>query len=180
MTTDILPNFPAEMEKAVLDAAASADKPFNECLTCRYFRDGCSGPNLLEMDTERMWEFLEIVRKRLGWSYGKVADLTGIAVANVKKNLTNQIKSPELPTVRLISRALVGDPSGKYPCALGRATAPQVESDKVQELLNENAELRRELVDLRFRHDWIVRDWEFKRESLESQTKMIKKLMDID
>lgn len=180
VTPDFVPIVSETGEQVILNISVTADKPFNECLTCRFFRGGCSGPNLLEMENDRMWEFLELVRQLLGWSYSRVAEKTGMSATNVKKNLTGQVKSPEIGTVRLLARALVGDPSGKYPCALGKATAPKEESAKVQELEAENAELRRELYELRFRHDWLTRDWEFKRTRIETQDQMIKKLMEID
>lgn len=167
-------NSPVNVE--LIDTSVTPDKPFNKCLHCTFLRNGCSGPNLLAMEYSRMWEFLELVRLRLGWSYSKISDITGIAVGNVKKNMLNQVKDASLHTVRSISNALLGDPNGKAPCALDYITTSS-DNDTITQLTIENEKLRSELLQVKLYKDWLERDWNFKRDRLETQDLIIKHLV---
>lgn len=99
-------------------AEVSSEKPFNKCLNCEYLGNGCSGPNLNAMTVERACEFLQIRRNQLGYTYQKVADVSGLAVISVKRILTGQIKDPGFLSMQALTFALVSDPKGKYPCAM--------------------------------------------------------------
>ena len=94
------------------------DKPFNKCFKCPSFRNGCSGPNILEMQFERACEFLQLARIFLGWSYQYVADGTKLSLATVKRLLTGKLTDPSYYTMQTIAHFLVGDPNGKFPCAI--------------------------------------------------------------
>lgn len=102
----------------VLSFAVTEDKPFNKCFECRSFRNGCSGPNLSVMGIARVCEFLQMARIYLDYSYQDVADGSGISLATVKRTLTGKISDPSFFTISSISVFLLGDPNGKYPCAI--------------------------------------------------------------
>ena len=106
--------FPAEEFKIEV----TKEKPFNQCFTCDSFRNGCSGPNLTIMTVERICEFLQLCRIQLGWTYQYTADQCGLSLVTVKRTLTGKNKDPGFATIQALSLALVGDPRGKYPCAM--------------------------------------------------------------
>lgn len=94
------------------------EKSFNECFSCEYFRNGCSGPNLTATNVERVCEFLQLCRLKLSYSYQKVADMTQLSLMTVKRTLKGQTKDPSWATIQALTAVLVSDPNGKYPCAL--------------------------------------------------------------
>lgn len=102
----------------IVSFEVTADKPFNKCFECRSFRNGCSGPNLSVMGIERVCEFLQLARIFLNHSYQEVADGTGLSLATVKRTLTGKVSDPSFFTISAISMFLLGDPNGKYPCAI--------------------------------------------------------------
>lgn len=102
----------------------TADKPFNKCFECHSFRRGCSGPNLSVMGIERACEFLQSARVLQKYSYQDVAEGTNISLATVKRTLTGKVSDPGFFTMSAISSFLLGDPGGKYPCAI-----PNIVSD---------------------------------------------------
>lgn len=106
--------FPAD----ALSIEVTKEKPFNQCFSCNYFRNGCSGPNLNIMTVERVCEFLQLCRIRLGYTYQTTADLCGLSLVTVKRTLAGNNKDPGWSTIQALSSVLVGDPKGKYPCAL--------------------------------------------------------------
>lgn len=106
-------------EDLVVSFEVTEDKPFNKCFECRSFRNGCSGPNLSVIGTiERVCEFLQLARIFLNYSYQDVADETGLSLATVKRTLTGKVSDPSFFTISAIARFLLGDPNGKYPCAI--------------------------------------------------------------
>ena len=139
-------------EDVVVSFEVTADKPFNKCFECRSFRNGCSGPNLSVMEVARVCEFLQMARIFLGYSYQYVADGTGLSLATVKRTLTGKISDPSFFTISAISRFLLGDPNGKYPCAwpnvIPDADNDAKLNDAVRELeraLNDNKDYREAL-----------------------------------
>lgn len=102
----------------VVSFEVTADKPFNKCFECRSFRNGCSGPNLSVMGIERACEFLQLARIFLDYSYQEVADGTELSLATVKRTLMGKVSDPSFFTISAISMFLLGDPNGKYPCAI--------------------------------------------------------------
>jgi len=105
-------------ENVTLSFAVTDDKPFNKCFQCHSFRSGCSGPNLSVMGVERVCEFLQMARIFLKKSYQDVADGTGISLATIKRTLTGKVNDPSFFTISSIAAYLLGDPNGKYPCAI--------------------------------------------------------------
>lgn len=124
------------------------DKPFNKCFQCHSFRNGCSGPNLSVMGVERACEFLQLARIFLKYTYQQVADGTGISLATVKRHLTGKIGDPSFYTMSEISVFLLGDPNGKYPCAIPVVSNSENETklnDALRDLeraLNDNKDYR--------------------------------------
>ena len=94
------------------------EKPFNKCFQCPSFRNGCSGPNIIEMEYLRACEFLQLTRIFLHWSYQYVADGSKVSLATVKRLLTGKLTDPSYYTMRAVSHFLVGDPNGKSPCSI--------------------------------------------------------------
>lgn len=131
-------------ENVVVSFEVTEDKPFNKCFECKSFRNGCSGPNLSVMPIERVCEFLQSVRVFLKYSYQDTADGSGISLATVKRTLCNKVSDPSFFTISAISVFLLGDPNGKYPCAI-----PNVTSDLANETKLNNAllELERTIAD---------------------------------
>ena len=122
----------------------TADKPFNKCFECNSFRNGCSGPNLSVMGIERACEFLQLARIFLGLSYQEVADGTGVSLATVKRTLTGKISDPGFFTMSAISAFLLGDPKGKYPCAIPNVVSNPDNDAKLNDALRD---LERALAD---------------------------------
>lgn len=134
-----------EEETIVISFEVTEDKPFNKCFECRSFRNGCSGPNLSVMGVSRACEFLQMARIFLGLSYQQVADGTGVSLTTVKRTLTGKVSDPSFFTMTTISIYLLGDPNGKYPCAIPDV-APDDSAARLQEATKE---LERALADNR-------------------------------
>lgn len=124
-------------ENIVVSFAVTADKPFNKCFECKSFRNGCSGPNLSVMSIARVCEFLQSVRVFLNNSYQDITDGTGISLATVKRTLTGKIGDPSFFTISSISSYLLGDPNGKYPCAIPNVTSDLANEARLNEALKE-------------------------------------------
>lgn len=107
-----------EFPAGAIKIEVTKEKPFNQCFTCDYFRNGCSGPNLNVMSAERVCEFLQVCRITLRYTYQKTADLSGLSLVTVKRTLTGKNKDPGYATIQALSSVLAADPNGKYPCAL--------------------------------------------------------------
>lgn len=121
-------------ENITINFEVTDDKPFNKCFSCQSFRNGCSGPNLPAMTAERACEFLQMARTFIGWSYQQVTDATekigmAVSLATVKRTLTGKNSDPSFFTMSALSIVLLGDPSGKYPCAIPDIVSSE-ESDK--------------------------------------------------
>lgn len=131
-------------ENIVVSFEVTEAKPFNKCFECKSFRNGCSGPNLSIMPIERVCEFLQSARVFLKYSYQDITDETGVSLATVKRTLCNKVSDPSFFTISAISVFLLGDPNGKYPCAI-----PNVTSDLANEAQLNNAmlELERTIAD---------------------------------
>lgn len=116
--TYLAANEDEEFPTGELTIEVTKEKSFNECLTCEYFRNGCSGPNLGATSVERVCEFLQLCRYQLRYTYQQVADLTQLSLVTVKRTLTGKNKDPGLATIQALSSVLVSDPHGKFPCAM--------------------------------------------------------------
>ena len=124
-------------EDIVVSFAVTDKKPFNKCFQCHSFRNGCSGPNLSIMGIERACEFLQLARVFLKYSYQQVADGTGVSLATVKRILTGKISDPSFFTMSAISTFLLGDPNGKYPCAIPNVVSDPDNEAKLNDALRE-------------------------------------------
>lgn len=113
------------------------DKPFNQCFECRSFRNGCSGPNLFAMGVSRACEFLQLARVFLGYSYQNVADATELSLTTVKRILTGKVSDPSYYTLKVLSDFLLGDPNGKYPCAIPNIITGSDNDAKLNDALRE-------------------------------------------
>lgn len=111
-------NEDVEFPTGALNIEVTKEKPFNQCFSCEYFRNGCSGPNLNVMNVERVCEFLQLCRVQLRYTYQATADMCGLSLVTVKRTLTGKNKDPGWSTIQALSAVLVADPNGKYPCAL--------------------------------------------------------------
>lgn len=122
----------------------TAEKPFNKCFACRSFRNGCSGPNLFAMGIERACEFLQMARIHIGYTYQDVSDATTVSIAQVKRILTGKVSDPSFFSMKALSDYLLGDPNGKYPCAIPDIAA---DSDSAIKLNHAIRDLERALND---------------------------------
>lgn len=129
-------------ESIVISFEVTEDKPFNKCFKCQSLRNGCSGPNLAVAGTARACEFLQMARIFFGYTYQQVADGTAdigmpVSLATVKRILTGKITNPDFYSITAISKFLLGDPSGKYPCAIPNITSELVNETKLNDALRE-------------------------------------------
>lgn len=125
----------AQEEPVVVSFEVTEDKPFNKCFECKSFRNGCSGPNLSVMPIGRVCEFLQSVRVFLKYSYQDTADGSGISLATVKRTLCGKVSDPSFFTISAISTFLLGDPNGKYPCAIPNVTSDSANETKLNDAL---------------------------------------------
>lgn len=124
-------------ENLVISFTVTEDKPFNKCFECHSFRSGCSGPNLSVMGVARACEFLQMARVFLKKSYQDVADGTGLALTTVKRILTGKVSDPSFYAISQISVYLLGDPCGKYPCAIPNTVASEESERRLAEALKD-------------------------------------------
>lgn len=134
-------------EDVTVNFAVTEDKPFNQCFECSSFRNGCSGPNLAVMGVKRACEFLQMARVFQDLSYQDVADATGISLTTVKRTLTGKVNDPGFYSMSAISVFLLGDPAGKYPCAIPATGAISVSNAVEQQLREAAIELERAMAD---------------------------------
>ncbi len=144
-------------ENIFLSFEVTSDKPFNKCFNCNSFRNGCSGPNLGVMGVARCCEFLQMTRIFIRYTYQKVADETtklgiGLSLATVKRILTGKITNPDFVSITALSIVLLGDPNGKYPCAIPNMLS-NVDNDtklknalvELERAMNDNKDYRQAL-----------------------------------
>lgn len=124
-------------DEVVVSFEVTEDKPFNKCFECKSFRNGCSGPNLSVMGIERVCEFLQSARVFLDRTYQDVSDGTGVSLATVKRTLCGKVSDPSFFTISAISAFLLGDPSGKHPCAIPNTTSDLANEAKLNEALKD-------------------------------------------
>lgn len=131
-------------ENQIVSFVVTEDKPFNKCFQCHSFRNGCSGPNPLVMSVARLCEFLQMARIFRHLSYQETADGTDLSLATVKRILTGKVSDPSFFAMAALTKFLVGDPTGKHPCAIPNiVSSPESEKQLTDALL----ELERALAD---------------------------------
>ncbi len=140
------------------------DKPFNKCFKCQSLRNGCSGPNLTVAGPKRACEFLQMMRIFFGYTYQQVADGTAtlgmpVSLASVKRILTGKVANPDFYSITAISKFLLGDPNGKYPCAIPNITSELANESKLNDALrdleralNDNADYRNAIDNINLTH----------------------------
>lgn len=134
----------APEEDVAVSFEVTEDKPFNKCFECASFRNGCSGPNLTIMDIPRVCEFLQSVRVFRDISYQEVVDGTGVSMSTVIRIFKGKISDPSFYNISAISVFLLGDPNGKYPCAIPNVVS---DLDSAAQLDNALRDLERALID---------------------------------
>ena len=117
------------------------EKPYTKCFSCKYFQNGCSGPDMNIMTAERVCEFLQLCRIKLHYTYQKTADLSGLSLVTVKRTLTGKNKDPGYITIQALFSVLVADPDGKHHCAVHivgeEAEKAKIECDRLRGALDE-------------------------------------------
>lgn len=101
-----------------IDITVTPEKSFNACLICKYFRNGCSGPDLAAATPERACEFLNDVRILRKLSLAYIARESLLSISTVRRILAGHEKNPSFYAIHRLCVVLVGDPNGKFPCAL--------------------------------------------------------------
>lgn len=101
-----------------IDITVTPEKSFNACLLCKYFRNGCSGPDLAATTPERACEFLNDVRILRKLSLAYIARESLLSISTVRRILAGHEKNPSFYAIHRLCVVLVGDPNGKFPCAL--------------------------------------------------------------
>lgn len=105
------------------------EKPYNQCLNCRYIGKHCDGPNFLAMSMPRICEWCRLRKEYLHaqnpkWTNAYVAELAQISKISVDRFLSGAVDDIKLSTIAKIVRVLVTKAEvtvgswGKYPCAM--------------------------------------------------------------
>lgn len=89
--------------------------PFDECLSCEYLRNGCSGPRTNAMEFHRWLFWIKSVMKRFGISNRELAENTGLSKSTVDDILAGRRKDISRETCCIIENYVLGH--GKWPCA---------------------------------------------------------------
>lgn len=150
-------------------------KPFNACFSCRYFRKGCSGPNLMAMTPERVYEFFQLCRAQLHYTYQKTAELSRLATITVQRILTGKSKDPGLLSIMALSSVLVGDPTGKYPCPMYNLTTDAEEAIvKYKDAAAKLEHVEKELSDERKKIEFLKEQVKFKDSQTQAKDEVIR------
>lgn len=144
-----------------IDITVTPETSFNACLLCKYFRNGCSGPDLAATTPERACEFLNDVRVLRKLSLAYVARESLLSISTVRRILAGHEKNPSFYAIHRLCVVLVGDPNGKFPCALhiveketqDAISACKVATEKLErykaEVASDNASAQEQYADMK-------------------------------
>ena len=118
------------------------DKPYNRCLHCEYFGNGCDGPRTSSMSLERWCEWLRDVKDIQKLTNAQIAEAANVSVATVDRVMSGSLaKDIMRSTSTAIENATIGS-NGQYPCYLAFLDEMPEETRTVKKLQEELAQLR--------------------------------------
>lgn len=89
--------------------------PFDECLSCEYLRNGCSGPRTNAMEFARWIVWMKALMKHFGITNQDIADDTPLSKSTVDDIFAGRRKDISRETCCMIENYVLG--AGKWPCA---------------------------------------------------------------
>lgn len=108
-----------DVPKKMIQAAqtpGAQDAPYNVCLHCPFMGESCDGPDPLSMTNERWVEWISRLAGQLHITRQQIADCSALPLSTVNSVLSGRTKDVRHSTMQAITRAVVGDCWGKYPC----------------------------------------------------------------
>lgn len=116
------------------------EKTYDKCIVCDHLGVCCDGPNFLAMTLERWCEWCRLRKEYLGLTNEKIAEEANVAKITVTRIMAlSNIGDIHLSTMQAVTRVLVGDTFGQYPCPLDAVSVPadrsllQAELDRANE-----------------------------------------------
>lgn len=91
--------------------------PFDNCLSCLYLGNGCSGPRTSAMTSERYLTWMKDLRSLRGVSNFTIAEKTGLSKTTVDDFFAGRRKDIGRVTAGLLEDYLIGG-DAKWPCAM--------------------------------------------------------------
>lgn len=110
----IIVKVPADLRQAI--AEADPDKPYDICLNCSFLQKSCDGPNMLAMDYPRWVEWANSRAKQLHLTRAQIAEQSNLPKSTLDSILSGRTQDIRASTMRSITKVLVGDCWGQYPC----------------------------------------------------------------
>lgn len=89
--------------------------PFDECISCEFLRNGCSGPRTNAMELPRWIVWMKSLMKHFSISNQQIADNTPLSKSTVDDIFAGRRKDISRETCCMIENYVIGD--GKWPCA---------------------------------------------------------------
>lgn len=117
-------------------------KPYDKCLACDYFGNGCDGPRTSSMPLERWCEWLREVKHMRGLTNATIAEIAGLSVTTVERVMAGNLDKDILRyTATAIENATIGS-NGQYPCYLAFLDDMPDDTKTVSKLQAELEQLR--------------------------------------
>lgn len=130
-----------DVPKKMIQAAqqpGAQEEPYNVCLHCPFMGETCDGADPLSMSNERWVKWINSLANMFHITRQQIADRALLPLSTVNSVLSGRTKDVRHSTMQAITRAVVGDCWGKYPCHIAYLllTGHQLEdeSDSIIEL----------------------------------------------
>lgn len=130
-----------DVPKKMIQAAqqpGAQEEPYNVCLHCPFMGETCDGADPLSMSNERWVKWINSLANMFHITRQQIADRALLPLSTVNSVLSGRTKDVRHSTMQAITRAVVGDCWGKYPCHIAYLllTGQQLEdeSDSIIEL----------------------------------------------
>ena len=108
-----------DLPKKMIQAAQQPEaqlEPYNVCLYCPFMGETCDGADPLSMSNERWVKWINKLAAMFHITRQQIADRALLPLSTVNSVLSGRTKDVRHSTMQAITRAVVGDCWGKYPC----------------------------------------------------------------
>lgn len=108
-----------DVPKKMIQAAqqpGAQEEPYNVCLHCPFMGETCDGADPLSMSNERWVKWINSLAGMFHITRQQIADRAQLPLSTVNSVLSGRTKDVRHSTMQAITRAVVGDCWGKYPC----------------------------------------------------------------
>ncbi len=126
--------------------------PFDDCLSCVFLGNGCSGPRTTAMSHERYLEWLKALKKLRGATAQIIAESAGLAKTTVDDIFGGRRKDIGRTTAGMIEDYLIGG-AAKWPCAMDLNKGKEVVYEDRPETLDALRERSVQVENLRRNYD---------------------------